>query len=169
MTQAPSFASDHSAPLRPQRREWGGMLLLALILIAQLIWLQRDVIAASPRLRPMLETLCAALPCSLPIWREPTAFTMLSRDVIATPDQRGVLRVQASFRNDARWPQAWPVLVLNLTDVNGHSLGARRFQPAEYLGTAPHAPRIQPNQANQIAFDLHEPSSAVVAFDFRFE
>ncbi|MBV2208714.1 MAG: DUF3426 domain-containing protein [Thermomonas sp.] len=169
MTQAPSFASDHSAPRHPHRKEWSGALLLALVLIAQLIWLQRDALAASSRLRPMLETLCSALTCSLPTWHDPTSFTMLSRDVIAPPDQRGVLRVQASFRNDAHWPQAWPVLVLNLTDVNGQSLGARRFQPAEYLGSTPHVQRILPNQANQIAFDLHEPSSAVVSFDFRFE
>lgn len=169
MTQAPSFASDHHAPTRSHRKEWGGALLLALALSTQLAWLQRDALAANPRLRPLLEMLCGTLGCNLPAWHDPSAFTMLSRDVIAPPDQQGVLRVQASFRNDAHWPQAWPVLVLNLTDVNGHSLGARRFQPNEYLGKTPHTQRILPNQANQIAFDLHEPSSAVVAFDFRFE
>lgn len=169
MTQAPSFASDRHSPIHPHRKEWIGALLLGVLLAAQLAWLQRDALAATPRLRPLLESLCNTLHCTLPTWHEPNAFTMLSRDVIAPPDQQGVLRVQASFRNDAHWPQAWPVLVLNLTDVNGHSLGARRFQAAEYLGKAPHDAPILPNQAKQIAFDLHEPSSAVVAFDFRFE
>ena len=94
---------------------------------------------------------------------------MLSRDVIAPPDHPGVLRVQASFRNDARWPQAWPALVLSLTDINGHSLGTRRFQPEDYLGRTPHAAQLAPNQATQIAFDIVEPAPNVVAFDFRFE
>ena len=33
----------------------------------------------------------------------------------------GALRVQAGFRNEAPWPQAWPELVLTLSDVEGLS------------------------------------------------
>ena len=94
---------------------------------------------------------------------------MLSRDVIATPDRSGVLRVQASIRNDARWPQPWPVLALSLSDANGRVLGTRRFQPREYLGDAAQARILGAGQAAQLAFDIVEPAPGVVAFDFRFE
>ena len=170
MSQAPSFVVDH-APKTPtwRRGEWVWMGALALGLLLQLGWLQRDALAANAGLRPTLEAACKHLHCQLPAWREPTAFSMLSRDVIALPDHPHVLRVQASFRNDATWPQAWPALVLSLTDVNGRSLGVRRFLPAEYLGKTAHPAQLAPNQATQIAFDIVEPAPNVVAFDFRFD
>lgn len=169
MSRAPSFALAGAATPVRHRKEWIALLLLVLGLLAQLGWLQRERLAASPQLRPLLATTCGLLHCTLPDWHEPAAFSMLSRDVIAPPGRPGTLRVQASFRNDARWPQPWPVLLLTLSDANGRTLGQRRFLPADYLGTAPHAAQIAPQQASQIAFDIAEPAPNVVAFDFRFE
>ncbi|MFN7136091.1 MAG: DUF3426 domain-containing protein [Thermomonas sp.] len=172
MSRAPGtpgfLAGGRPAPVR-RRGEWLALALLAVALLAQLGWLQRAQLAASPRLRPLLEAGCGLLHCPLPAWREPGAFSMLSRDVIAPPDRPGVLRVQASFRNDARWAQPWPVLALTLADANGRTLGSRRFLPRDYLGPEPHPALLQPGQAGQIAFDLVEPAPDVVAFDFRFE
>ena len=171
MSRAPSFVLAHpAAATRRRRGEWLAAATLALLLLAQLGWLQRERLAASPQLRPMLEAACGALGCALPAWRQPAAFALLSRDVIAPPDRPGVLRVQASFRNDARWPQPWPALRLTLSDLNGRTLGARRFLPADYLpaGNAGNA-RVAPGQADQIAFDIAEPAPGVVGFDFRFE
>lgn len=172
MTHAPSFAHPgrHDGHTKPHRRgEWLALTVLVLALLAQVGWLQRAQLAANPRLRPLLVALCQPLRCTLPPWHESAAITMLARDVIAQPDHPGVLRVQASFRNDARWPQPWPALALSLADVNGRPLGARRFQPAEYLGNAPHPPQLEPGQAVSIAFDIIEPAPNVVAFDFRFD
>ncbi|WP_083961036.1 DUF3426 domain-containing protein [Thermomonas fusca] len=170
MSRAPSFVLAGSATANRQRGEWLAAAALALVLLAQLGWLQRERLAASTQLRPLLEATCGALGCTLPAWHEPAAFALLSRDVIAPPERPGVLRVQASFRNDAHWPQPWPALRLTLSDLNGRTLGTRRFQPADYLptGTARSA-RIAPGQASQIAFDIVEPAPGVVGFDFRFE
>lgn len=170
MSRAPSFAVAGPAAPGRRRGEWLAVALLAIALLAQLGWLQRERLAASPGLRPLLEAGCGALGCALPAWREPSAFALLSRDVIAPPDRPGVLRVQASFRNDARWPQPWPALRLTLSDINGRTLGTRRFQPRDYLPEAEtHLASIAPGQASQIAFDIAEPAPGVVGFDFRFE
>lgn len=174
MSRPPSFVLASSAATARRRGEWLAAAMLALLLLAQLGWLQRERLAASAQLRPLLETACGALGCALPAWREPSAFALLSRDVIAPPDRPGVLRVQASFRNDARWPQPWPALALTLSDLHGRTLGARRFLPDEYLpaaapGSNPRGARIAPGQAGQIAFDIAEPAPGVVGFDFRFE
>ncbi len=170
MSRAPSFVLANPAASAHRRGEWLGLATLALLLLAQIGWLQRERLAASPQLRPLLEAACGALGCALPAWREPAAFALLSRDVIAPPERPGVLRVQASFRNDAHWPQPWPALRLTLSDLNGRILGTRRFQPNDYLpaGNARSA-RIAPGQASQIAFDIAEPGPGVVGFDFRFE
>jgi len=152
-----------------RRGEWLMVATLGVLLIAQVFAAEHASLAADPRWRPALQRACDVLGCRLPSWREPSAFNMLSRDVIAMPGRDGVLRVQASIRNDARWPQPWPVLALSLSDANGRLLGTRRFQPREYLGRAAQARLLGAGQAAQLAFDIVEPAPGVIAFDFRFE
>ena len=169
MSRTPSFALN-DAPVAVRRRGvWWLLALLTLGLAGQLFFGERATLAANAQLRPVVETACDAIGCSLPPWREPTAFTMLARDVIAVPERPGVLRVQASFRNDARWAQAWPALSLSLSDADGRVIGRRLLQPRDYLGAA-HDPaqRLEPGQSAQIAFLLREPSAATVAYAFEF-
>lgn len=169
MSRTPSFALN-DAPVAVRRRgEWWLLALLTLGLAGQLFFGERATLAANAQLRPVVETACDAIGCSLPPWREPTAFTMLARDVIAVPERPGVLRVQASFRNDARWAQSWPALILTLSDADNRTLGTRRFLPRDYLGDAPSSTLLAPGQASQLAFDIVEPAPNVVAFDFRFD
>ena len=169
MSRTPSFALN-DAPVAVRRRgEWWLLALLTLGLAGQLFFGERATLAANAQLRPVVETACDAIGCSLPPWREPTAFTMLARDVIAVPERPGVLRVQASFRNDARWAQPWPALVLTLSDADNRTLGTRRFEPKDYLGDMPASSLLAPGQASQLAFDIVEPAPNVVAFDFRFD
>ena len=169
MSRTPSFALN-DAPVAVRRRgEWWLLALLTLGLAGQLFFGERATLAANAQLRPVVETACDAIGCSLPPWREPTAFTMLARDVIAVPERPGVLRVQASFRNDARWAQAWLALILTLSDADNRTLGTRRFLPQDYLGDAPSSTLLAPGQASQLAFDIIEPAPNVVAFDFRFD
>lgn len=171
MTHAPSFAHGraHAGASARRRGEWLALTALVVALVAQVGWLEREQMAASPQLRPLMTSLCNALHCTLPPWREPAAITMLARDVIAQPEHPGVLRVQASFRNDAAWAQPWPALVLALSNAEGRQLGMRRFLPRDYLGNAPKDALLAPGQATQLAFDIVEPAAGVVAFDFRFE
>ena len=169
MSRTPSFALN-DAPVAVRRRgDWWLLALLTLGLAGQLFFGERATLAANAQLRPVVETACDAIGCSLPPWREPTAFTMLARDVIAVPERPGVLRVQASFRNDARWAQPWPALILTLSDADNRTLGTRRFLPRDYLGDAPSSTLLAPGQASQLAFDIIEPAPNVVAFDFRFD
>jgi hypothetical protein len=168
VSRTPSFIRE-SAPKRARTGEWIALLALVLALMAQLFFSQRTQLAAHAQWRPLVVTACNVLGCDVPAWREPGAFGMLSRDVIAVPGRPGVLRVQASFRNDAAWPQAWPALVLALSDANGRQLGVRRFLPRDYLDEAPKDALLAPGQATQLAFDIIEPAAGVVAFDFRFE
>lgn len=168
MTRAPSFV-EAPAPQRRHIGEWISLVVLALLLMAQLFFSERTRLAANAQWRPVVVAVCEVTGCDVPAWHEPGAFAMLSRDVIAVPGRAGVLRVQASIRNDARWPQPWPVLVLSLSDANGRLLGSRRFKPGDYLGRTPDTALLQAGQAAQLAFDIVEPAPGVVAFDFRFE
>ena len=169
MSRAPSFVPGARERAPRRRGEWLAAITLGLLLVVQLLALQRDALASSAATRPAMAAACELLRCTLPAWRQPAAFTMLSREVIAVPDRPGVLRVQASFRNDARWAQAWPVLVLTLADADGGVLGTRRFLPAEYLARSVDSDALAAGQATQIAFEIAEPAPDVVGFDFRFD
>lgn len=169
MSRTPSFAL-RDTPAAPRRRgEAIALVALAVMLAGQLFFGERAALAAQAQWRPVVAAACDTIRCTLPPWREPSAFVMLARDVIAVPDRPGVLRVQASFRNDARWAQPWPALVLTLSDADNRTLGTRRFEPRDYLGDAPASSLLAPGQATQLAFDIVEPAPNVVAFDFRFD
>lgn len=169
---APSFARTR-APVATAnaRRRWTLPSLIAglsLLLALQWILADRARLAADADWRPFVAQLCATLRCELPPWREPSAFALLERDVRPHPDVPGALRVTATFRNDARWAQPWPQMVLTLSDVDGRAIGARAFGAGEYLGTKPTQNELSSGQTATIRMDILEPAPHVVAFAFDF-
>ncbi|KAB8314768.1 DUF3426 domain-containing protein [Tolypothrix campylonemoides VB511288] len=165
---APSFARRR-APSRARGHRVQLIALvvgLALLLALQLVLAQRAHLAADARWRPAMETLCGALGCALPAWREPAAFTMLARSVRPDPSTPGVLLVEARFRNDARWAQAWPTLRLELSDVDG-PVAAQTFAPAQYRAAGADA-LVAPRQAVDVRLKVREPAPRIVAYAFDF-
>ncbi len=167
----PTFARTVGMPARPHGPRWPWVVsfgLLAALLILQLLLLQRAELAASARWRPVIASVCAALGCEVPLWHQPAAYTMLARDVRPASDESGVLQVSASFRNDAPLPQAWPVLYLQLTDVNGQAVAARMLQPTEYHSDTAHEAALASGQSASVSFRIAEPATPIVAFNFDF-
>ena len=144
------------------------LLALGLLLGLQILIADRERLAADESWRPLITRLCDALGCSVPAWHQPGAFTMLNRDVRPVANLLGGLEAQATFRNDAAWPQAWPLLLLSLSDADGRVVGTRHFTPAEYLGKDIPQPELAPGQSAQVTFRLREPDAGVVAFSFDF-
>ncbi|MET1161575.1 MAG: DUF3426 domain-containing protein [Pseudoxanthomonas sp.] len=153
---------------RTAKWQWAAVVLLATTLVLQVLLADRQNLASDAGWRPTISFLCRMAGCSVPAWHQPGAFAMLSRDVSPIKDTAGGLNVQATFRNDARWPQAWPVLLLSLSDADGRVLGARAFSPREYLGATATQTELAPGQSAQIALKLHEPNPDVVAYSFDF-
>ncbi len=168
----PSFLRTIGAPPRPGGRRWPGIAaaaLLAIVLVVQLLLAQRNELAASERWRPLAAALCGVLGCEIPLWHEPAAYTMLARDVKPAAGRAGELLVRASFRNDAHWPQAWPSLQLQLTDINGRPVAARVLSPSEYHPSDVPPPQpLAPGQSASVEFRVQEPATPIVAFDFNF-
>ena len=170
-TDAPSFTRPRARANAAARIGWRSLVAaggLSLLLMLQLLLAQRDTLAASPRWRPMIAAMCATLRCSLPAWHEPAAFTMLSRDVRPHPGAPGTLLINASFRNDADWPQPWPRLLLTLSDLDGRMVGARSFAADDYLGAAPTQSELAPGQTAAVTLSVVEPAPNIVAFTFDF-
>jgi Protein of unknown function (DUF3426) len=166
----PSFVRGVTAPIGGPHERWVPAVAaaLALLLVLQLLLADRARLAADPQWRPVLETMCKALFCELPPWQEPKAFTLMQRDVRQHPSIPGALRVSATFRNDARWPQPWPQLRLTLADVNGRTAGERSFHVNEYLGGPPNQAELASGESATVAMDILEPAARIVAYDFSF-
>ena len=170
-SSTPSFTRQRarpSVPARAMRWQWAATFLLALALLIQVLVADRNTLAADAGWRPLITRMCATLGCSVPAWHQPGAFTMLSREVSPIRGVAGGLQVQASFRNDARWSQSWPVLVLSLSDADGRTVGERAFTSGEYLGADATQKEVGAGQSAQISLQLHEPNPDVVAFSFEF-
>ena len=165
----PSFARIRQ-PAPPRQLNWRGpvaVVVLLLILMLQLLLAQRTELAAQARWRPVVAAVCGVLGCELPPWREPIAFSMLARNVQPKAGMPGVLTVSASFRNDARWPQPWPTIVLTLSDIDGRQVGQRAFAPREYRDRDS-AELLAPGQSAAVQLDVIEPAPRIVAFTFDF-
>lgn len=167
---APSFVRGTTAARTAQRERWipAAAIALSLTFVLQLLLADRARLASDATWRPLLTTVCKVFFCDLPPWREPGAFTLLQRDVRQHPSIPGALRVSATFRNDARWPQPWPQLQVTLSDANGRRAGERRFNAEDYLGGPPNQAELSSGESATIAMDLHEPAARIVAYDFRF-
>ena len=169
----PRFVSDptRALPAVAGERRWPRRLLvavLAVLLLVQCVVAERDTLAAHAQSRPWLEYACAGLGCSLPAWHDPAAMDILTRDVRPHPSVPSALLISASFRNEARWAQAWPGLQLTLSDLDGQPIAQRRFLPAEYLGLGAPAQLIQPDQTASITLEVRDPGKQAVAFEFEF-
>lgn len=165
----PVFLRRGGHRLRTPRWQWAVVAALSLLLLLQIALADRARLAAEASTRPWVAGLCSVLRCDLPAWREPAAFSMISRDVRPVPQQAGALQVQASIRNDAQWAQDWPVLRLSLSDADGRVIGSGVFDASDYLGAgAETAGLLEPGQSAQIAFQVKEPAASTVAFNFEF-
>lgn len=167
----PVFEKPRASWLRRAARAlagWAVAAVLALLLALQVLVADRARLAGDATWRPRVERVCAVLGCDLPAWREPAALRVTARDVRPHPSVPGALLITASFSNEARFAQAWPQLELTLTDLDGQSLGLRRFTPAEYLGSEPRSERIEPGQSAIVSLEIADPGMRALAFGIEF-
>ncbi|MCA1978234.1 MAG: DUF3426 domain-containing protein, partial [Thiobacillus sp.] len=134
------YAQPSAAAARvsvPTRRRASGLwiaaaILLLITLLAQLAWYLRDTLASRlPQTRPAFEQACALLGCRLALPRELDQLQIVGSDL--QTEAGGRLRLVLTLGNRANTVQAWPVLVLTLTDQAGQPLARRSFAPSEYL------------------------------------
>lgn len=110
-----------------------GVLLLAMLLLAQFAYFRRNELAQNPSLRPWLDALCVAAGCELPLLRDLSQIHILQRRVTAHPTVRDALLVKATLVNDASFPQPYPLVRLTFIDAGGRKVATRSFPPRDYL------------------------------------
>ena len=107
------------------------LFVLALLLTSQVLFLERDRIAANtPALHPHLVYGCEILGCTISAPRQIESIAIDSSAF--THVRSGVYRLSLSLRNGAAIDLATPALELTLTDMQDQTLVRRVLLPSEY-------------------------------------
>jgi len=167
-SSVPRFARERVRISKPaQWRWWLASFFLLALLLAIVPIADRDELARDPDWRPRVQALCDAVGCRLAPWSEPTAFEVVAREFNPHPSVKGARLITVSFRNNARFAQAWPLLELTASDLNGRVVGLRRFRAQEYLGGAPQAALLQPGQSASATLEVIDPDAVSWDIEFR--
>ncbi len=139
-------------------------LLLTLLLGAQIIHQNRQWVAAhvpvDSRLRPLYGWLGVALPTPAIL----SSYQLRQWGVTGDPSANGTLRVRASILNTAAQLQPYPLLRVTLANRFGAPLGARDFEPAEYLGK-PTVRMLAPGERVDATLDILDPGKDAEGFE----
>ena len=155
-----------------ERAQYTGLYSVAVILLLSLFGLQatyalRDTLAEQPELRPMMSSFCATFDCAITLPREPEKILLTRSEVRSHSAQNGALQVKASMQNQSHFRQAYPILRLQFSDLDGHALVGRDFLPEEYLPDDVNIAAGMPiNTDINLSLELLDPGSEAVSFDF---
>ncbi len=125
-----------SADRRPFMLWLSGAIVAALLLLVQLVHFNREWLMDHGPFGGALRALYSAFgsgaaPPNLSVYQ------LRQWGVTGDPGANGTLRVRASILNAAAEPEPYPLLRVMLANRFGKRIGARDFEPAEYLGAPP--------------------------------
>jgi predicted Zn finger-like uncharacterized protein len=167
-TPLPATARVPSAPRHLMPWVWGlTSTLLLVTLLAQTTYFLRDTLVSRlPQTRPAFEQACAALGCTLSLPKNLALLQIVGSDL--QTEASGRLKLTLTLGNRAGHVQAWPVLVLTLTDQRNRPLARRSFAPSEYLGDAQRIEAGMPPRSEQaLSLPLTVRELAPMGFDLQ--
>ncbi|MBD8881171.1 MULTISPECIES: zinc-ribbon and DUF3426 domain-containing protein [Rhodanobacter] len=167
-------ARKHRGPrTADHQRRWPWVLVctaLTIALAGEVAWIDRNDLVRSPLIGSWLRGACDMLGCRLPLVAAPKQLHLLASNVETHPNAAQALMISLSLRNDAAFAQPWPVVVVTLSDAQGHRLSMRRLLPTDYLDD-PVVLRqgLAPGATTALVLEVQDPGDAAVAYQFDFE
>jgi hypothetical protein len=121
-------------------------VLAALLLLAQVLHQERDLIAArQPALRPLLDSLCRVTGCTLTALRQINDIKIDGASFARDKEGDG-FRLGFTVRNGATLPLAMPAVELSLLDTQERAVVRRVLMPSDFG-----APAVLPAHAERSA------------------
>jgi predicted Zn finger-like uncharacterized protein len=144
----------------PRRRQlppavWvSAAVVLALLLVFQVVQTNGDWLSVHAPMQGSGGKPAAAL----------STYQLRQWGVTGDPGANGTLRVRASIMNAAAQLQPYPLLRVTLADRFGTRVGAREFEPAEYLGKAP-VRMLAPGERVDATLNILDPGKDAEGFE----
>jgi predicted Zn finger-like uncharacterized protein len=143
----------------------GAAVVSALLLLAQIVQQNRDwFVHANGPLGGAVRALYGAMGAPLPAPASLSAYELRQWGVTGDPDANGTLHVRASILNTAAQLQPYPLLRVTLADRFGKRIGARDFEPSEYLGK-PTARLLAPGERVDATLQILDPGKNAEGFE----
>lgn len=140
---------------------------LVLALVVQVLWWDRQALAAHPDGLRLVQWMCLLAPCKAQPPKAPQLIQVLERALAPHPKHPGALRFRLRMTNRGERPQPYPILELRLIDRLQRLAGVRRFTPEQYMAGSDHR-IMEPNTPMDISLDLNDPGEHVVGFQIDF-
>ena len=150
---------------RPSWQYTGGVALLALVLIVQILHLNRQSLVLNPTFGPAAVEVYGWFGTTLmPRW-DLTAYTVTQLGAEAEGSD-GRLRVRLSVQNESSRVQPLPLLRLTLQDRFGNAVATRDLEPADYLPKRVADQRLlEPDQRIDAELHVIDPGRAAIGFE----
>ncbi len=149
---------------------WGiAMIVLALALLAQITWFERNSLQENAQLKPWVEKFCKHAGCRLDARRDPSKIEMLSRNVYTHPNEKNALMITISIANHAEHAQPYPDVQIDFSNVRGGIVAARRFTPVEYLASESAGSALLPAGSDaSFTLEIRDPGKQALTYEFSF-
>ena len=136
----------------------------AALLLVQVVHQNREWLAAHAPLGGSIRALYSTMgaPVAPPV--NLSAYQLRQWGVTGDPAGDGALRVRASILNTAAQLEPYPLLRVTLANRFGGSIGARDFEPSEYLGK-PTAKLLAPGERADATLDILDPGKSAEGFE----
>jgi hypothetical protein len=155
--------------LRPARapglKRWlAAAIFFSLLLALQVVHHNREYLASHGPLAAALRALYAGAGAPVSSPANLSAYQLRQWGVSGDPSADGTLRVRASILNAAAQLEPFPLLRVTLANRFGTSIGARDFEPSEYLGK-PTARYLNPGEQVDATMDILDPGKSAEGFE----
>jgi predicted Zn finger-like uncharacterized protein len=149
----------------PGLKRWmAAAIMFALLLAFQIVHHNREYLVAHGPFAGLLRALYAGAGAPVPSSANLAAYQLRQWGVSGDPEADGTLRVRASILNGAAQLEAFPLLRVTLANRFGSSIGARDFEPSEYLGK-PTARYMNPGEQVDATMDILDPGKSAEGFE----
>jgi predicted Zn finger-like uncharacterized protein len=165
---------DAPVVLKPRREpiNWGHLLswtflclVAAAMFAAQYVYFNFEALAIKPSTRPWFEQACTQFGCRLPDIPDPSKLRVEELIVRKHATVEGALVVDAIVKNNARFPQPMPVLLLRFSNNANEVVASRQLKPMDYLrGEARLLRRMPPDTPIRISLDIVDPGATAVNY-----
>lgn len=160
-------SQERQASTTATRLQWWGLAFLIVALLLQSAIYFRQPLLENPRFRSVVTQACEPLGCELAELRALELIQLSDRNVYSHPNRNDALMVSASLRNQARFSQHWPDMLLRMSDLRGQIIAERRFSADEYLGQTPKTVKMPSDQPYSILLEVVDPGNNALNYEFQ--
>lgn len=114
---------------------FGAILLIITALLQSAYFLRNQIALAYPALKPMLQTICTHLQCSITLPKRIEFIVIDDSDLQEDMQRAGLIHFSSNIINTGNHAVAMPNLELTLTDTKDKPVLRRVFKPDEYVAS----------------------------------